>query len=81
MRCRLDGSACAETCPFWEPGGAVLAAGCVFERTPLDLSKPGVADLLGALKRRLESPVSRDDEREARALFRLILDAAFDDSD
>jgi hypothetical protein len=36
-----------ETCSFWEPGGAVVEGGCVFERLHVDLRGP--ADVLAYL--------------------------------
>jgi hypothetical protein len=56
-----------EACPFWEPGGAVLAGRCTFEG--LDLA--GRRDLAGYLLRIREGLHSAETgaKREARRLF------------
>lgn len=66
-------------CPFWEDGGAVIRPGCALSRTPLDLDRADVADLLMGLRRRIQQPVSADDQRQAQREFRRVLAAAFDD--
>ncbi len=55
-------------CPFWEPGGAVLAGRCAFER--LDLSgREELARELLQVRDLLGSPESVEAGREARHLF------------
>ena len=66
-------------CAFWEEGGAVLRPGCALSRTPIDLERIEVAELLLALRRRIELPAAPGDAREARRAFRSVLAAAFDD--
>jgi hypothetical protein len=66
-------------CPFWEDGGAVIRPGCALSRTPLDLDRAPVADLLMGLRRRIQQPVSAEDQRQAQREFRRLLAAAFDD--
>ena len=71
--CRLNetlgvAEECPEAaCPFWEPGGAVLAGRCAFEG--LDLA--GRRDLAGYLLRIREGLHSAETgaKREARSLF------------
>lgn len=65
-----------ERCPFWEAGGAVLPAGCLFDRLSIDFERrPGDAELVLALKARLEHPSPDEDEREAWAqVYALIRD-------
>jgi hypothetical protein len=55
-----------KTCPFWEPGGAVLVGRCAFER--LDLS--GRRDLAGFLMQIRDGLGTErtDEKREARRL-------------
>lgn len=60
-------------CPFWEPGGAVLDAGCGLERRGIDLDRADLAAYLDGLRRELE--LARDtSEREAarRAFAELV---------
>ena len=54
-----------ERCPFWEPGGAVLAGGCVIEYLRVELRTPGVAAFLLETRERLEHA---RDASEAAAL-------------
>lgn len=68
-------------CAFWEEGGAVLRAGCALSRTPIDLERVEVAELLLALRRRIELPAAPGDAREARRAFRSLLAAAFEDDE
>ncbi|MGH3080356.1 MAG: hypothetical protein ACRDNH_04380 [Gaiellaceae bacterium] len=65
-----------ERCPFWEPGGAVVPAGCLFDRLSIDFGRRrDAAELVLALKARLERPSSDEDERTAWAeVYELIRD-------
>jgi hypothetical protein len=82
--CRLeqfaghDAPCLSARCPFWEPGGAVLAGRCAFDR--LDLGgRPQVASELLRVRRLLESAVSEDQERHARHLFHRALNESADE--
>jgi hypothetical protein len=56
-----------EACPFWEPGGAVVAGGCALER--LDLSgRRDLAEYLLRLRAGLHT-AETSEEREAHRLF------------
>lgn len=66
-------------CPFWEDGGAVIRPGCALSRAPLDLDGAGVAHHLMGLRRRIQQPVSAEDQRQAQRQFGRLLAAAFDD--
>lgn len=85
--CALEGvlgrySPCpGRRCAFWEEGGAVLRAGCVLARTPIDLERAEVAERLLALRRRIEQPASGEDARVARAAFRGVVAAAFEEDE
>lgn len=83
-RCALEqavgrSAPCPESeCAFWEPGGAVLAGRCAFER--LDLSRwPEVVSELLQVRGLLEPPVSAESEREARHLLHRLLNEGEDD--
>jgi hypothetical protein len=55
-------------CPFWEPGGAVIAGGCLIERLTLDLGRrPGLCHYL--LELRLALDEGRADPPGTRQLF------------
>jgi hypothetical protein len=43
-----------ERCAFWEPGGAVVEAGCVIDRLALDVRRPDVSAYLLQVRERLE---------------------------
>ena len=43
-----------ERCAFWEPGGAVLAGGCLIERLGIDVHGPDLAAYLLEARERLE---------------------------
>jgi hypothetical protein len=68
--CRLDALSgqeriCPEEgCPFWEPGGAVLEGGCVFERLDL-LGSPGLVSELLRVRDLLAAAVPGDEELHA----------------
>jgi hypothetical protein len=69
-RCTADG------CPFWEPGGAALPAGCLLDRLSLDLdARPGLVRALLQARRTLERAATPEDEDEARAVLRRLLPA------
>ncbi len=53
-------------CPFWESGGAVVSAGCAFERIQIEFeTRPGVAHWLLGIRESLES--ARTEEEKASA--------------
>jgi hypothetical protein len=83
-QCRLEqavGVACAcpeSACPFWEPGGAVLAGRCAFEQ--LDLAgRPEIAAELLQIRAVLELAETADAERRARSRFYRLLNESRDD--
>lgn len=43
-----------DRCPFWEPGGAVVAGGCAIERLVIDLRTPDLAAYLLDVRTQLE---------------------------
>jgi hypothetical protein len=43
-----------DLCAFWEPGGAVLAGGCLIERRGIDVRRLDLAAYLLELRERLE---------------------------
>jgi hypothetical protein len=69
--CRLAAIAgreqhCAEAgCTFWEPGGAVLAGRCMFERVDLAASPPLAANLI-AIREQLDAALAGARLREAQ---------------
>jgi hypothetical protein len=48
-----------ERCGFWEPGGAVVPAGCLIDRLAVDIRDPGFASSLLSRRRDLEAGSSR----------------------
>ena len=61
-----------DVCPFWEPGGAVLAGRCAVER--LDLAaRPDVAHWLLCIRKRLEGAATAGEADETRRLFYRLL--------
>ena len=65
-------------CPFWEDGGAIIAAGCAIERLGVNLSNPQLAWRLLELQAELDG-ARRDGVRAPRSLFDLLdLDLAND---
>lgn len=61
-----------ERCAFWEPGGAVVPAGCVFDRVPLAFDRrPETVELLLELKAK--------DAPGARSRLYALLSEALDD--
>jgi hypothetical protein len=55
-----------EVCPFWEPGGAVVAGGCVIERLGTDVRRGDLAAYLLDIRERLESVRSPRTANERR---------------
>lgn len=68
-----------DRCAFWEEGGAIIRPGCALSRTPLDLERAGIADLLLGLRRRIEQTRSTEDARAARRELVRVIALAFDD--
>jgi hypothetical protein len=72
--CRLESvvgrsEECPEdACPFWEPGGAVLAGRCAFEQIDLSDNRD-LAGFLLRIRTALETARTREDGHEARRLF------------
>jgi hypothetical protein len=44
-----------ERCGFWEPGGAVVPAGCLIDRLAVDIRDPGFARSLLSRRQNLEA--------------------------
>jgi hypothetical protein len=75
--CRLAAAAlrdetCTETCPFWEPGGAVLDGRCAFETVDFAGRGPLVIELLDFRERLLELGVDAHVD-ELRSVFHRLL--------
>lgn len=75
--CRLAASAkrneaCRATCPFWEPGGAVLDGRCAFEHVDLQGRGALVVELL-ELRQRLLEPGVETNDGELRHVFHRVL--------
>ena len=64
--------ACVTTCPFWEPGGAVLDGRCAFEDIELEGRAPLVAELLKLRERLFELEVDAH-AAELRHVFHRVL--------
>ena len=65
--------ACPEgACPFWEHGGAVLAAQCGLERLSLDLDRPDIARHFVELRKALECARDERERQEARRAFAAV---------
>jgi hypothetical protein len=65
--------ACPEdACPFWEPGGAVLAGRCAFEELGISADANLAAWLL-EIRARLEATSSVEDDRALRAAFHQLI--------
>lgn len=79
--CRLDALSgqeriCpGEGCAFWEPGGAVLAGGCVFERLDL-LGRPGLVSELLRVRVLLAEAAPGDEELSAWHDYHHLLNEA-----
>jgi len=57
-------------CPFWEPGGAVLAGRCALDQVDLS-ARPELAAWLLRIRKRLEAAGTREDEPALRLFYRL----------
>lgn len=70
---RGEAAACPEAeCPFWEPGGAVLAGRCALDE--VDLAGRGdVARELLCVRDRLRTLNAEDRERRLLLLYRRLL--------
>ena len=65
--------ACPEgACPFWEHGGAVIAARCGLERLSLDLDRPDIARHFVELRTALERARDEHERQEARRVFAAV---------
>ena len=62
--------ACPESsCAFWEDGGAVVSAGCAFERLGLEFeTRPGVAEWLLDIRSGLESAQTEQNAASRRVI-------------
>jgi hypothetical protein len=68
--------ACPEgDCPFWEPGGAVLAGRCAFEKLDIEADAALAAWLL-EIRARLGSAESTVGVEAARSLFSHLLNGS-----
>lgn len=61
-----------ERCPFWEAGGAVVGAGCAFDRVDVSGNTAFAAWLL-RIRKKLESARMSEEDGEARRLFYRLL--------
>jgi hypothetical protein len=60
-------------CAFWEPGGAVVASGCLIERLGVEVRRPDVAAYLLETRERVERARDRGEADAAhRELSRRI---------
>lgn len=59
-----------ERCGFWEPGGAVVPAGCAIDRLGLDIREPGFASSLLSLRQDLEAGSSQIGSVSLETLYR-----------
>src|SRR5262249_25059293 len=71
---RLVAQSRVETCPrercaFWEPGGAVVAGGCLIERLAVDVRRPDVAGYLLETRERLEQAGNLSEAEAAHREF------------
>jgi hypothetical protein len=72
LRLAVDGTVepCPrERCAFWEPGGAVLEAGCLIERLGVDVRQPDLAAYLLETRERLEQARDLAEAERAQADF------------
>jgi hypothetical protein len=78
--CRLDSlsgttTLCTEgECPFWEPGGAVLAGRCAFEQLDL-MHRPAVVSELLRLRAELAAAAPGDEGAAWHGYHRLLNEA------
>jgi hypothetical protein len=56
-------------CAFWEPGGAVIEAGCSLERLCIDLAQPGLAGYLLDVRERLDRARNFEEAEAAHREF------------
>jgi hypothetical protein len=69
-------ASCPEArCPFWEPGGAALDAGCAFERLGLS-ADASLASWLLEIRGRLDDASSAEEERAIRSAFHHLLNVS-----
>jgi hypothetical protein len=62
------------SCPFWEDGGAVVPAGCSFERLGLEFeTRPGLARWLLGIRGQLEGAQTEEDVVAAHRLVNEFL--------
>jgi hypothetical protein len=59
-----------ERCGFWEPGGAVVPAGCLIDRLGVDIREPGFASSLLFLRQDLKAGSSQTGSASFEALHR-----------
>ncbi len=76
-RCRLAAlaqrdEACTSSCPFWEPGGAVLEGRCAFETVELEGRAPLVMELLELRQRFRELGVDAHVQELRHAFHRIV---------
>jgi len=65
-----DVESCPEgACAFWEPGGAIVDAGCGLERLRIDVDRPDLAAYLVGLREALEAARGAREREEARQTF------------
>jgi hypothetical protein len=75
---RGEAAVCAETeCPFWEPGGAVLAGRCALEEVDL-AGRADVAVELLWVRERLRTLNADDREKRLLLLYRRLLKTSDD---
>lgn len=61
-------------CGFWEEGGAVVEAGCVFDRVRLEFhARPDVARWLLGLRQSLEEARTAEEVAKARSAVNQVL--------
>jgi hypothetical protein len=76
--CRLDAAVGREllcpgdSCPFWEPGGAVIAGRCAFEQLDLE-GRPALVTELLRVRELLNVATAGEEERSARRLYHRLL--------
>jgi len=64
--------ACTPTCPFWEPGGAVLEGRCAFDTVELNGRTPLVMELLELRQRFHELGVDGHVEELRHTFHRIV---------
>jgi hypothetical protein len=75
---RGEATACLETdCPFWEPGGAVLAGRCALDEVDLAGRADVARELLG-VRDRLRTLHADDREKSLLLLYRRLLKTSDD---